>query len=61
MAGDGKVYFVAGNGETVVVKASREFEILSRNQFDGRFMVSPVSARGRLIPRRDDELIAVGN
>jgi len=61
VAGDGKVYFVAENGETVVLKASREFEILSRNQLSGRFMASPVIAKGRLLLKSDDELIAVGN
>lgn len=61
VAGDGKVYFLAENGEAVVLKASREFEILSRNQLSGRFMASPVIARGRLLFKSDDELIAVTN
>lgn len=61
IAGDGKVYFVSENGETVVLKASREFEILSRNQLAGRFMASPVIAHGLLILRSDDELIAVAS
>jgi outer membrane protein assembly factor BamB len=61
VAGDGKVYFVSETGETVVLKASREFEILARNQLDGRFLASPVIANGLLLLRSDDELIAVGN
>ncbi|MBP6703964.1 MAG: PQQ-binding-like beta-propeller repeat protein [Vicinamibacteria bacterium] len=61
IAGDGKVYFVSENGETVVLKAAREFEILSRNQLAGRFMASPVIAHGLLILRSDDELIAVAS
>ena len=59
VAGDGKVYFVSESGETVVLKASREFEILARNQLDGRFLASPVIANGLLLLRSDDELIAV--
>ena len=59
VAGDGKVYFVSESGETVVLKASREFEILARNQLDGRFIASPVIANGLLLLRSDDELIAV--
>ena len=60
VAGDGKVYFVSEDGETVVLKASREFEILARNSIEGRFLASPVIAHGRLLLRGDDELIAVG-
>jgi outer membrane protein assembly factor BamB len=61
VAGDGKVYFVSESGETVVLKASREFEILARNQLEGRFLASPVIAHGLLLLRSDEELIAVGN
>ncbi|HSF20070.1 MAG TPA: PQQ-binding-like beta-propeller repeat protein [Vicinamibacteria bacterium] len=60
IAGDGKVYFVGESGETVVLKASREFEILSRNQLEGRFLASPVISDGLLLLRSDSELIAVG-
>lgn len=60
IAGDGKVYFLSETGETVVLKASREFEILARNQIDGRFLASPVVAKGLLLLRSDSELIAVG-
>jgi outer membrane protein assembly factor BamB len=60
VAGDGKVYFVSETGETVVLKASREFEVLARNQLGGRFLASPVIANGLLLLRSDDELIAVG-
>jgi outer membrane protein assembly factor BamB len=60
IAGDGKVYFVSETGETVVLEASRDFEILARNQIDGRFLASPVIADGLLLLRSDDELIAVG-
>ncbi len=60
VAGDGKVYFVSESGETVVLKAARSFEILARNQLEGRFLASPVIANGLLFLRSDDELIAVG-
>lgn len=61
VAGDGKVYFVSESGETVVLRASREFEILARNRLGGRFLASPVITNGLLLLRSDDELIAVGN
>ena len=60
VAGDGKIYFVGETGETVVLSASREFEILARNKLDGRFLASPVIANGLLLLRSDDGLIAVG-
>ena len=60
IAGDGKVYFLSESGETVVLKASREFEILARNRLEGRFLASPLIANGLLVLRSDNELIAVG-
>jgi outer membrane protein assembly factor BamB len=60
VAGDDKIYFLAENGETVVLKAAKEFEVLARNTIEGRFLASPVIARGLLLLRSDDEVVAVG-
>jgi len=60
IAGDGKVYFVSETGETIVLRASREFEILARNKLDARFLASPVVSNGQIFLRSDDELICVG-
>ena len=60
IAGDGKVYFVSESGETIVLKAGRTFEVLSRNKLDGHFVASPAAAGGRLFLRADDRLFAVG-
>jgi outer membrane protein assembly factor BamB len=60
IAGDGKVYFVSEGGETVVLKAGRTFEVLSRNKLDGHFVASPAAAGGRLFLRADDRIYAVG-
>ncbi len=60
IAGDGKIYFVAEGGETVVIKAGRTFEILSRNQLDGHFVASPAAGGGRVFLRADDRIYAVG-
>lgn len=60
IAGDGKVYFVSETGETIVLKAGRTFEVLSRNKLDGHFVASPAAAAGRLFLRADDRIYAVG-
>lgn len=60
IAGDGKVYFVSEGGETVVLKAGRTFELISRNRLDGHFVASPAAADGRIFLRADDRLYAVG-
>jgi outer membrane protein assembly factor BamB len=60
IAGDGKVYFVSEGGETIVVKAGRTFEIVSRNKLNGHFVASPAAGGGRVFLRADDRLIAVG-
>jgi outer membrane protein assembly factor BamB len=60
IAGDGKIYFVAEGGETIVIKAGRTFEILSRNKLDGHFVASPAAGGGKVFLRADDRLFAVG-
>jgi outer membrane protein assembly factor BamB len=60
IAGDGKVYFMSEGGETIVIKAGRTFEVVSRNRLDGHFVASPAAGGGRLFLRADDRLIAVG-
>jgi outer membrane protein assembly factor BamB len=60
IAGDGKIYFVSEGGETIVIKAGRSFEVVSRNKLDGHFVASPAAAAGRLFLRADDRIFAVG-
>lgn len=60
IAGDGKVYFVSEAGETIVLKAGRTFEIVSRNKLDGHFVASPAAGGGKVFLRADDRVIAVG-
>jgi hypothetical protein len=60
IAGDGKVYFVSEGGETIVIKAGRRFEVISRNKLDGHFVASPAADSGRVYLRADDRLFAVG-
>jgi len=60
IAGDGKVYFVSETGETIVLKASREPEILARNTIDARILASPIASKGQLFLRTDGGLVAIG-
>ncbi len=59
VAGDGKVYLTNEGGEVIVLKASREPEVLARNELGERCLASPAIANGRLYFRSDKHLIAV--
>jgi outer membrane protein assembly factor BamB len=60
VAGDGKVYLLSETGETFVLRAGRQPEVLARNDLGERFLASPAIARGRLFLRSDRTLFAVG-
>ena len=61
VAGDGKIYLLSENGETVVIEAGREARILSRNRLSARQLASPAIAGGRLFIRSDEALYAIGD
>ena len=61
MAGDGKVYLFSESGETIVLRAGRTPQVLSRNTINGRVLASPAVSSGRLFVRTDDHLVAIGN
>ena len=60
LAGDGKVYLFSETGETVVLQAGRELNILQRNDLGERVVSSPAVSDGRIFIRTDEALIAVG-
>jgi len=60
VAGDGKVYMVSETGETFVLKAGREPELLARNPLGERIIASPAIANGNLIMRSDGTLFCIG-
>ena len=60
VAGDGKVYLSSETGETVVIRAGREFQLLSRNDIGRRIVASPAISGGRIFIRTDGTLVAVG-
>ena len=60
VAGDGKVYLISEDGETIVLAAGRTPRVLARNKLNARQLASPAVAGGRLFIRSDDVVYAVG-
>jgi outer membrane protein assembly factor BamB len=60
VAGDGKIYMLSETGETFVLRAGREPDVLARNDLGERFLASPAISRGRLFLRSDRTLFSVG-
>ena len=60
VAGDGKVYLLSETGETIVLKAGREFQIVARNDLGERLVASPAISNGQLFMRTDDYLFCIG-
>ena len=58
---DGKIFFTNDNGETFVLKAGPEFELLHTNDIGARTLASPALVDGRWYVRTARELIAIGN
>ena len=59
LAGDGKVYFTSERGETHVVRAGREFEIIAVNSIEETTLASLASLDGRLYLRSESTLWAI--
>ena len=60
VASKGKLYYSLEQGDVVVVKAGREFEILSRNPMDDLMMASPAISEDMLFFRTQHYMVAVG-
>jgi len=60
VAADGKVYLFSESGETIVLRAGRTAQVLSRNTIKGRVLASPAISSGRLFVRTDDHIVAIG-
>ena len=61
VAGGGHVYFVSENGDTIVVKAGRTPEVVSRNPLGERALASPAISQGRIFVRTDDHVFCIGD
>ena len=60
VAGDGKIYFVSETGETIVLKAGRQPEVLARNDLGERLIASPAISNRQIFLRSDGQLFAIG-
>ena len=61
VAGDGKVYMLSETGETFVMRAGREAEVIAVDDLGERFLASPAISGGRIYLRSDGTLFAVGD
>ncbi len=57
-AADGKIVLANEEGELFVIKAGREYELLSKTEYPERIMASPVHAGGTYLIRTDSKLYA---
>ncbi len=60
VAAGGKLYVTAEEGEVFVLKASKDFEILSVNEMGETCMATPAISEGRIYWRTRGQVIAVG-
>ena len=58
-AADGRLYFTSEEGETFVVRAGRDYELLARNSVDRIVMASPAASNGMLVVRAIDRLFGI--
>jgi outer membrane protein assembly factor BamB len=61
VAGDGKVYLTNDAGTTTVIRAGREFEILSENRLESECLASPALGRGAILIRTRNELFSISD
>jgi outer membrane protein assembly factor BamB len=57
---DGKVFFTNDSGETFVVRAGKEFELIRVNRLGARTLASPAGVDGRWYFRTEKHLVAIG-
>jgi len=60
VAADGKLYLSSEDGDVFVVKAGRQYELLSRNTMGQAVMATPALSDGMLIVRVADAIYAIG-
>lgn len=59
VAADGKLYLASEDGDVFVVKAGRQYELLSRNVMGQPLMATPALSDGMLIVRAQDSIYAL--
>lgn len=57
---EGRIYFLADDGETTVINASPEFKVLATNSLNENVQASPALSRGQIFIRTEKSLFCVG-
>ena len=60
VAADGKLYLASQDGDVLVVKAGRKFELLATNAMGQPLMATPALSDGMLIVRGENTIYAIG-
>jgi len=60
VAADARLYLASEDGDVFVVKAGRQYELLSRNTMGQPLMATPALSQGMLIVRGKDAVYALG-
>lgn len=60
IAADGKVYFLSETGETTIVEASPQFNVIARNPLNAPAQASFAASRGQLLIRTQEHLYSIG-
>ena len=60
VAAEGRIYFVADNGETTVLEVVPEFKVLAKNPLGEKVQASPAISQGQLFIRTEKRLFAIG-
>jgi outer membrane protein assembly factor BamB len=60
VAGDGKIYLMSDSGETTVISAAREFDLISRNAIGEESNSSPVISNADILIRGAEHLFCIG-
>jgi len=60
VAADGRLYLSSEDGDVFVVKAGRQYELLSRNTMGQALMATPALTDGMLIVRAGEAIYALG-
>jgi outer membrane protein assembly factor BamB len=58
---NGHIYFSSTRGETLVIKAGRELDIVAENRLDGEIWATPAFLRNSIIMRTDSHLYRIMN
>jgi len=60
VAADGRIYLPSEDGDILVVKAGKDFELLSTNPMGERLMATPALSDGRMFVRAEHSIFAIG-